>query len=103
MDKRSLIPGVILAVAVMTIFAAAALSGDWFGDGDGGNYNETPMQPQEFAPENGTLSPTSINYVLFEEYGPVLLVLALLMFGSIIGGVYIAKEDDSEEEEEDTQ
>jgi NADH:ubiquinone oxidoreductase subunit 6 (subunit J) len=29
----------------------------------------------------------------FEQFGVVLLVLSLLMFGSIIGGIYLAKED----------
>ena len=29
----------------------------------------------------------------FEQFGVVLLVLSLLMFGSIIGGIYLAKEE----------
>lgn len=37
-----------------------------------------------------------LNHAVFETYGPVLLVLASLMFGAIIGGVYLSKEDDLE-------
>ncbi|MCL2785622.1 MAG: hypothetical protein FWD81_00140 [Methanomassiliicoccaceae archaeon] len=98
MDKRALVPSVVLAVAIMAIFSAAAFSGDWFRD-----YNAEELHPQEFAPGPDGLSKDSINYMLFEEFGPILIVLALLMFGSIIGGVYIAKEDEEEETEEDNR
>ena len=152
-DKRALIPSVILAVSIMIIFSAAAFSSDWFTD-----YNAEELHEQKYTvpdgdlvqwpgdttdePAAGTLEwqqwkdwhnneepkyenyaafmdhaefdvmlqqwntwkswTNSINYQLFEEFGPILLVLALLMFGSIIGGVYIAKEDDNEETEEDS-
>jgi len=100
MDKRSLIPSVILAVSVMVMFSAAAFSSDWFLD-----YNAEELHEQQYFPDpdTGELSKESINYELFEEYGPILLVLALLMFGSIIGGVYIAKEDDIADTEEDSK
>jgi len=104
MDKRSLIPSVILALAVMVMFSAAAFSSDWFQhedeEGNFYDHNATPPKPQEFAPGENGLSEQSINYMLFENFGPILLVLALLMFGSIIGGVYIAREDDTTEEED---
>jgi len=132
MDKRALVPSVILAVSIMVLFSAAAFSNDWFID-----YNASELHPQMYVPPDGvtyeeppwfydpvTKEPLpepdreadpllweqwrtwktwddwthSINYQMFEEFGPILLVLALLMFGSIIGGVYIAKEDDAEEE-----
>ena len=89
MNRKALVPGIVMAVAVALMFSAAALS---FGD-----YNVNDSQEQPFAPEDGDLSERSINYVLFEEYGPILLVLALLMFGAIIGGVYIAREDDEDD------
>ena len=43
--------------------------------------------------EDGELDRNSLNYALFEQYGPVLLVVALLMFGAMIGGVCIAREE----------
>lgn len=35
-----------------------------------------------------------ISTVLFEGYGPLLLILGALMFGAIIAGVTISKEED---------
>ena len=90
MSKRKYLPSVILAVSVMIMFSVVAFSNEWIVD----DYNQTPMNPQEFAPGDSGLSEDSINYRLFEENGPVLMILALLMFGAIIGGVYIAKEDE---------
>jgi NADH:ubiquinone oxidoreductase subunit 6 (subunit J) len=90
MNRKALIPSVALGVAVMVMFSVAAFSGGWFKD-----YNAEELHEQKYAPEaDGTLHEDSINYQLFERYGPVLLVLAILMFGAIIGGVYIAKEDE---------
>ncbi len=64
------------------------------------NYGDEP----ESVPFNGvvetdpvsgeeTVDPGSLNYVLFEKYGPVLLVLGLLMFGAMIGGICVAREE----------
>ena len=92
MNKKALIPSIVLAVSVMVMFSAAAFSNDWFDD-----YNTKEMQPQPVGPEDGVLSENSISYALFEENGPILLVLAVLMFGAIIGGVYIAREDDEDD------
>jgi len=89
MNRRALIPGILLTVAVAVMFTAVALS---FGE-----YNVNDPQEQPFAPDDGVLPENSINYVLFEEYGPILLVVALLMFGAILGGVYIAREDDEDD------
>jgi hypothetical protein len=152
MDKRALVPSVILAVSIMVLFSAAAFSDDWFMDYNASELHEQrytvpsglpdsapqwptyggvpiPEDPDEWegvllpeGPDGKPVEPDketdpaawdqwkawmtwddwrhSINYQLFEEFGPILLVLALLMFGSIIGGVYIAKEDDATEEEE---
>lgn len=49
-----------------------------------------------FSTADGDAVADTLNYAVFETYGPVLLVLATLMFGAIIGGVYLAKEDDLE-------
>ena len=89
--KKAVIPGVALAVALVLVFSVAAVSDDWAIDKD------AEMEKWEFQPEGGTLSDNSVNHILFEEYGPILLMLALLMFGSIIGGVYISKEDDEDD------
>ena len=41
---------------------------------------------------SGNLDHNSLNYKVFEEYGPLLLVLAMLMFGAMVGGICVARE-----------
>jgi NADH:ubiquinone oxidoreductase subunit 6 (subunit J) len=90
MNKAEKIMGIVLGVAILAIFAGAVLTGDWSEE----LSNSDPAF--EGAPFD-TNDAGSINNTLFEVYGPVLLVLALMMFGAIIGGVYIAKEDDDDD------
>ncbi len=40
------------------------------------------------------LKTTSLNYAVFEQYGPLLLVLAVLMFGAMVGGICVAREEE---------
>lgn len=91
MNKVKTAVGLILGVAILAIFAGAVLTGDWNQTYDG-DYEGAPFNPD--TPEGEELNEGSINYQMFEVYGPLLLVLAMMMFGAIIGGVYIAKEDD---------
>jgi len=92
MVKRTMLIGVAIAATVLVMFAAITLSDDMKGF-EGKEPNGVPFTPED----DGTLDTGSLPYVLFEEYGPVLLVLAILMFGAIIGGAYIAKEDDEDD------
>jgi NADH:ubiquinone oxidoreductase subunit 6 (subunit J) len=92
MNRSALIPGLVLALAIMVLFAVTAFSSEWFTDMNAGEFN-----PIQFVPGPEGLGPNSINLQLFENYGPLLLVLALLMFGAILGGVYIAREDDDDD------
>jgi hypothetical protein len=85
---KTMISGVAVGVALVMVLSVAALSDDWVFDKD------DPSVGIGFQPEEGGLGKESINYVLFEEYGHVMLLLALMMFGSIIAGVCISKEDD---------
>ena len=41
------------------------------------------------------------DYQMFESWGPVLLILGTLMFGAIIGGVCISKEEEKKKEEKE--
>lgn len=43
--------------------------------------------------ENDQLKENSLAYAIFEKYGIVLIPLAILMFGAMIGGVCIAREE----------
>ncbi|MCQ2084782.1 MAG: hypothetical protein MJZ21_01385 [archaeon] len=40
------------------------------------------------------LKHNTLNYAVFEQYGPLMLVLAALMFGAMVGGICIAREED---------
>jgi len=43
--------------------------------------------------ENDELKENSLPYAIFEKYGFVLIPLAILMFGAMVGGVVISKEE----------
>ena len=93
MNKRNVICGII-AIAVVCGLAASALTYDWdMKDG------ATPIPFGLNA--DGTLAENSINYVMFEVWGPILLVLGTLMFGAIIAGVCISKEEEAKKEGEE--
>jgi len=92
MNKKVLIVGSAVAAIVLVMLLAAVASSDISDIGE----NEQGTIP--YAPDaDGNLIPGSLPDVLFEGYGPVILVLAILMFGAIIGGAYIAKEDDEDD------
>lgn len=92
MSKNAIIGGIIAVVAVC-ILAGSVASYSW---DVGDDAQKVPFGLED----DGTLSPDSINYQVFEIWGPILLVLGTLMFGAIIAGVCISKEDDEKEEKE---
>lgn len=87
MSKRTAF-GASIAILVLIASFAAVFATDW--------NNELPYdEPQhiEFDPQEGAADfKESLNFALFEEYGPVLLILAICMFGAMIGAVCIARE-----------
>jgi len=89
MNKRTAAIGVIIASAVLLMMASAVLTYDWEAD----EMHNIPFTPDS----DGDLIPGSLNFELFETYGPVILVLAMLMFGAIIGGAYVAKEEEEDD------
>jgi len=89
MNKRTAAIGVIIASAVLLMMASAVLTYDWEAD----EMHSIPFTPDS----DGDLIPGSLNFELFETYGPVILVLAMLMFGAIIGGAYVAKEEEEDD------
>ena len=92
MNKRTIVCGII-ALAVIAGLAASALSYDWGADGG-------PVPVPFGLSDDGTLAENSINYQMFEVWGPILLVLGTLMFGAIIAGVCISREEEKKEDEE---
>ncbi|MCL1811469.1 MAG: hypothetical protein FWG41_04565 [Methanomassiliicoccaceae archaeon] len=90
MNKRVAI-GVSVAAMLLAVLAVSVIATDW----DDFVTNESP-ESIDFIGEvdaSGDMNENSLNFALFETYGPLLLILALLMFGAMIGGVCIAREE----------
>ena len=93
MNKKAIVSGII-AIVVIAGLAASAITYDWGTDGG--------PKPVPFGlDENGELAVNSINYQMFEVWGPVLLILGTLMFGAIIAGVCISREEEQKKEGEE--
>ncbi len=90
--------GAVLGIAVVLVFGAIIVSTDW--NGFGPDYADTvPDDGIAFHPEEGgELSDNSLNFQLFEEYYGVFLILGVLMFGAMIAGVCISREEEDDEE-----
>jgi NADH:ubiquinone oxidoreductase subunit 6 (subunit J) len=96
MNKKVLV-GIGVAAALLAVLALSVMATEW----DEYATNESPENIDFIGTvdEDGVMNQNSLNYALFENYGPLLLILALLMFGAMIGGVCIARE---ESEHDDT-
>ena len=99
--------GAVSAVVLCAVLLFGVFGSDWFqGQSEDVVYDENgkPVpQPIEFDPDtsSGHIDTGSLNYVVFEQYGPLLIVLAILMFGAIVGGVCIAREETEKDENEE--
>ena len=91
MSKGRKVLALLIALGMAVILIGGFIAADW-------NTNEEP-QSVPFAPEGGVLPTNSINYVLFEDWGPIMIALGAVMFGAIVAGVTLSKEEDEEEEE----
>ena len=93
MNKRNIVCGIV-AIAVVCGIAASAITYDW-------DMKDGPTPIPFGLNDDGTLADNSINYMMFEVWGPILLVLGTLMFGAIIAGVCISREEEKKKEEEE--
>lgn len=90
MSKRVAV-GVAVATLLMVVCVASVFATDW---NEYMNYDEPQDVPfDNVVDEDGNIDESSLNYNLFEKYGPVILILSVLMFGAMIGGVCIAREE----------
>ncbi|MFA6805562.1 MAG: hypothetical protein WCQ23_01070 [Candidatus Methanomethylophilaceae archaeon] len=95
MSKKVAI-GVAVAALLMVVCVTSVFATDW---NDYMNYDEPQDIPfDDVVDEEGDLDESSLNYNLFEKYGPVILILAVLMFGAMIGGVCIAREEGEQDD-----
>lgn len=92
--KRKTIVGVVLAAAMVVMLGAMII------DMDTDKMNDDGMESIDYNGSNteGAFSDT-LNYALFEEYGPVLIIVTLMLFGAIIGAATIAKEEEDDEDD----
>ncbi|MDR3283056.1 MAG: hypothetical protein LBS92_05550 [Candidatus Methanoplasma sp.] len=90
MNKRVL-GGAVAAAALLAVLIGAVVFTEW----DDYKTNDSPegIPFDNVVDEDGNIDQGSLNYALFEEYGPLLLIVALLMFGAMLGGICIAKEE----------
>ena len=91
------IVGLTVGIALLAVLFAGIVSTNW------DNYmgTDTPQEQPTFPTddedsiwdENGDLKENSLAYTIFEKYGLIMIPLALLMFGAMVGGVVISREE----------
>jgi NADH:ubiquinone oxidoreductase subunit 6 (subunit J) len=94
MSKRST-KGLIVAGVLVFVLVAAIMTTDFE------PYFDTPQELPTFPDghsgesifDGDELVENSLPYAIFEQYGFVLIPLAVLMFGAMVGGVVISKEE----------
>lgn len=89
MTKRKLI-GAVVAVLALTVLASAVFATGW---GDLVANDSPERLPTFEVVEDGDLDNESLTYMAFETYGPIVALLALVMFGAMIGAICVAKEE----------
>ncbi|MBO4503018.1 MAG: hypothetical protein J5707_05165 [Candidatus Methanomethylophilus sp.] len=88
--------GLGVAVVLLITLSASVYMTNW----DGLGYTDEMHNIDYGTHESSTAQSifddfeASLNYKIFEEYGPLLLVLAMLMFGAMVGGICVAREED---------
>lgn len=91
MSKKVVI-GLAASALLLAVIAIGVYSVDW----DDYTSSDTPQDVPVLPPDiwdGDDLKKDSLSYVIFEKYGLVLLPLALLMFGAMVGGVIISREE----------
>jgi len=97
MNKR-LALGAVVAVALVAVLAVGIYATTW--DMPNDEPQSITYDPADDVEE---LDHNTLNYQIFEHYGPLLIVLALLMFGAMVGGICIAREEIETDEEENKE
>lgn len=104
MSKRAF-AGIAVCVFLLATLAIGVFATDWndvqkdgailYGDSPEPIETGTGQHP-DIVVDDGDgkhVKAGSLNAVLFEDYGVLLIVLSLLMFGAMVAGVCIAKEE----------
>ncbi len=98
MNKRMVV-GTSVAVILLAVLIAGVYSVNWNDYNSSDVPREIPTFPTDDGDsiwvdeENHELREDSLAYTIFEKYGIILIPLAILMFGAMIGGVCISREE----------
>ena len=93
--KKKTIFGIALGVAMVVVLGGMVLSTNWSEDTGMG---DTPEEVKFFPDDVYEFDPSNyLPFAMFETYGPLMLVVTLLLFGAIIGSAALAKEEEEEE------
>lgn len=104
MSKRTIL-GATAAVALLAVLLVGIAVTDIDTDYDtpngvitgmGAGAGEGMDGADSIIDADGKLIEESLEYSIFEKYGVVLIPLAVLMFGAMVGGVCIAREEAEE-------
>ncbi len=86
-----------IAVLVVLMMGSVVLCANWEEIGYT-NTDEPGKDPVKFIPSDDDnvkdYKEHSLNGVLFEKYGAIMLVVGALMFGAMIAGVCISREEE---------
>ena len=97
MSKRSAI-GLLVAGILLVVLVGGIATADFAPEFDQPHgvptFQDGAHDPElSIYDKDGKLKENSLPYVVFEKYGFVLIPLAVLMFGAMVGGVVISKEE----------
>ena len=87
--NKKLIVGSVAAVALIAVLAVGIYATAWDMPYDAPQAIDYDPEPGD----SGHVASNTLNYVIFEQYGPLLIVLGILMFGAIVGGICVAREE----------
>lgn len=90
----------ILAIVMIASVASIGIFTQWNDLGTGVEYSDgVPEQGIPFTPnDNGVLADGSLNAVLFDTYGALIIVLGIVMFTAMVAGVCISREEDDSDD-----
>ncbi len=96
MSKRTSV-GLVVVGILLVVLVAGIVTTDFSPEYDTPQglptFTTSHNDAQNIYDENGDLKENSLPYAIFEQYGFVLIPLAILMFGAMVGGVVISKEE----------
>lgn len=88
-----------IALLVVLMMGAIAIGVDWE---ELGYDTSDPGDSIPFRPDDGVdvndYRENSLNGVLFEKYGAIMIVIGALMFGAMIAGVCISREEEDSDD-----